>query len=54
MTVSGLKPSQPQIFGEDEARMKAALEELEKENKSLKQLVVQLSELVIRKVTGKK
>jgi hypothetical protein len=34
--------------------MKAAVESLEKENKSLKDLVVQLSTLVIRKVTGKK
>jgi len=43
----------PQIF-DDEDRMKAAMESLEKENRSLKDLVIQLSTLVIRKVTGKK
>ena len=49
------KPDQnrPQIF-DDKDRMKQALETLEKENRSLKRLVVQLSELVIRRVIGKK
>lgn len=47
------KKHRPQIF-EDEDRMKAALKFLENENRSLKELVVQLSALVIRKVTGKK
>jgi hypothetical protein len=37
----------------DEDRMKAAMEALEKENRSLKDLVVQLSTLIIRRVTGK-
>ena len=45
--------NRPEIF-DDEYRMKQALEALEKENLSLKQLVVQLSELLIRKVIGKK
>jgi len=55
MTAPEQKPEKlrPQIF-DDKDRMKAALETLEKENRSLKKLVVQLSELVIRKVTGKK
>jgi hypothetical protein len=44
---------QPQIF-EDEDRMKAEMEALKKENHSLKDLVIQLSTLVIRRVTGKK
>ncbi|QND75170.1 hypothetical protein [Tardiphaga robiniae] len=39
---------------EDENRTKATLEALQKENRSLKELVIQLSALVIRKVTGKK
>lgn len=43
----------PPIF-DDEDRMKAAIEALEKENQSLKDLVIQLSTLVIREVTGKK
>jgi hypothetical protein len=38
----------------DEDRMKAAIESLEKENHSLKGLVIRLSALVIRNVTGKK
>lgn len=42
----------PQIF-DDEDRMKAAMASLKKENHSLKELVIQLSMLVIRKVTGK-
>jgi hypothetical protein len=43
----------PQIFNDDEARMRAALEPLEKENRSLKKLVIQLSSLVVQKITGK-
>ena len=43
----------PQIL-DDEDRMKAAIESLERENRSLKDLVIQLSTLVIRRVTGKK
>jgi hypothetical protein len=56
MTLPQTTPSKrrTQIFSNHEARMKAALEILEKENRSLKQRVVQLSALVIRKVTGKK
>jgi hypothetical protein len=42
-----------QVFDEED-RMKAAMESLEKENRSLKELVVQLSTIVIRRVTGKK
>ena len=55
MTAPEQKPekNRPQIL-DDTDRMKAAMEALEKENRSLKDLVVQLSELVIRKVTGKK
>ena len=34
--------------------MKAAMESLEKENRSLKALVVQLSTIVIRRITRKK
>ena len=45
--------NRPETF-DDKDRMKRALEALEKENRSLKKLVVQLSELVIRKVIGKK
>ena len=41
-------------FYSDEDRMRKALDALEKENRSLKELVVQLSTLVIRKVTGDK
>jgi hypothetical protein len=37
-----------------EDRMKAAMESLEKENRSLKDLVVHLSTIVIRRVTRKK
>jgi len=56
MTAPEQKPekNRPQILDDTEERMKAAVEALEKENRSLKDLVVQLSELVIRKVTGKK
>ena len=46
--------NRPQILDDTEERMKAAMASLEKENRSLKKLVVQLSELVIRKVSGKK
>ena len=55
MTAPEQKPekNRPQIL-DDTDRMKAAMEALEKENRSLKDLVVQLSELVVRKVTGKK
>ena len=55
MTAPEQKPEKhrPQIL-DDKDRMKAAMEALEKENRSLKDLVVQLSELVVRKVTGKK
>ncbi|CAN7301315.1 hypothetical protein LJR220_001549 [Bradyrhizobium sp. LjRoot220] len=45
--------SRSQIF-DDKDRMKVAMESLEKENRSLKDLVIQLSTLVIRRVTGKK
>jgi len=56
MTAPEQKPekNRPQILDDTEERMKAAVEALEKENRSLKDLVVQLSELVVRKVTGKK
>jgi hypothetical protein len=43
----------PQIVG-DEDRVKAAMEAIEKENRSLKDLVIKLSTLIIRRVTGKK
>lgn len=43
-SVPELKPDRPEIF-DDKERMKGALEALQKENGSLKQLVVQLSEL---------
>jgi hypothetical protein len=43
----------PQIL-DDEDRVKATIESLERENRSLKDLVIQLSTLVIRRVTGKK
>jgi hypothetical protein len=43
----------PQIV-DDKNRMKAAIESLENENRSLKDLVVKLSTLIIRRVTGKK
>jgi len=43
----------PQIL-DDEDRMKTAMEALEKENRSLKDLVIKLSTLIIRRVTGKK
>jgi hypothetical protein len=39
---------------EDDERLKRALEALEEENRSLKELVVQLSRMVIRNVTDKK
>jgi hypothetical protein len=39
---------------EDETRIKRALESCEKENRSLKALVVHLSEMVIRHIAGKK
>lgn len=42
-----------QIF-EDEDRMKTALDAIEKENRTLKELAARLFTLVIRKVTGKK
>jgi hypothetical protein len=42
-----------QILG-DEDRMKAATESLDRENRSLKDLVIKLSKLVIERVTGKK
>lgn len=41
-------------FFDDEDPMKAALESLAKENRSLKELVVQLSTLLIQRITGKK
>lgn len=41
-------------ISDDEDRMKAAMESLEKENRSLKDLVIQLSTMVIRRVAGKK
>ncbi|MBR1194350.1 hypothetical protein JQ609_19795 [Bradyrhizobium sp. AUGA SZCCT0169] len=43
----------PQIVG-GEDRIKAAIESLEKENRSLKDLVIKLSTLIIRGITGKK
>lgn len=43
----------PQM-SDDEDRMKAAMESLEKENRALKDLVIQLSTLIIRSVTDKK
>ena len=42
-----------QILNQED-RMKAAMESLEKENRSLKDLVVHLSTIVIRRVTRKK
>ena len=48
-----LAKHRPQIL-DDQDRTKAALDSLEKENRSLKDLVVQLSTLVIRRVIGKK
>jgi hypothetical protein len=55
MTLPEQKPEKrrDQIF-DDKDRMKVALESLQKENRSLKELMIQLSTLVIRKVTGKK
>ena len=44
----------PQVFSDEEDRIKRAMEFLEKENRSLKKLVIRLSEMVIRNVTGKK
>jgi hypothetical protein len=54
MTEPEVKPvnRRPQIFNEDD-RIKAAMETLERENRSLKDLVVKLSKLVIQKVAGK-
>jgi hypothetical protein len=49
--------SQPTLWPqspEDEMRMKLALESLEKENKGLKELVVRLSETVLRNVVEAK
>ena len=48
-----LAKHRPQIL-DDEDRMKDATKSLENENRSLKDLVVHLSTLVIRRVTGKK
>jgi hypothetical protein len=39
---------------DEDQRLKRALEALEEENRSLKELVVQLSRMVIRNVTDKK
>jgi hypothetical protein len=49
--------SQPTLWPqslEDEMRMKLALESLEKENKGLKELVVRLSETILRNVVEAK
>ncbi|MGE9008166.1 hypothetical protein ACO2JO_06265 [Leptospira interrogans] len=43
----------PQIVDDDD-RTKAAMDVLEKEKRSLKDLVVKLSTLIIRRVIGKK
>ena len=51
------KRSQPTLWPQslnDEMRMKLALESLEKENKRLKEMVVQLSEIVLRNVVEAK
>jgi hypothetical protein len=55
MTISEqvLVKRRPQLL-DDEDRMKAAMDSLEKENYSLKKLVVCLSAIVIRNVTRKK
>ena len=49
--------SRPTLWPEsltDEMRMKLALESLEKENKRLKEMVVRLSEIVLRNVVEAK
>ena len=43
----------PQIV-DDDNHVKATVEALEKENRSLKDLVIKLSTLIIRRVTGNK
>lgn len=51
------KPSQPTLWPQslkDEMRMKLVLESLEKENKGLKELVVRLSETVLRNIVEAK
>ncbi|MET3840415.1 hypothetical protein [Bradyrhizobium sp. OAE829] len=55
MNLPEQKPIQrhPQIV-DDEERLKEVVETLEKENSSLKDLVIKLSSLIIRRVTGKK
>ena len=44
----------PQFNLDDNNRPKQTVESLEKENLSLRELVVRLSEIVIRNITGKK
>lgn len=44
----------PQILDNEEERTVSALEELERDNRSLKELVIQLSATIVRLVMGRK
>ena len=43
-----------QILDNEEERMVSAMEELERDNRSLKDLVIRLSATIVRLVTGRK
>lgn len=44
----------PQILDNEEERMTHAMEALERDNRSLKDLVIRLSATIVRLVTGRK